>query len=82
MCYTAEGPEDLAHGEQLLRAHMAYYIGGMGTFYFESFSRAGFATEAQVVRDAWAAGNRGQAAAAVSDKMLDSVAVLGDPQQC
>ena len=82
MCYTADGPKDLAHGEQLLRAHMAYYIGGMGSFYFESVSRAGFATEAQAVRDAWSSGNREQAATAVSDRMLESVVVLGDPQQC
>ncbi len=81
-CYTADGPEDLAHGEQLLRAHMAYYIGGMGTFYFDSFSRAGFDTEAQAVRDAWSSGNREQAANAVSDRMLESVVVLGDSQQC
>ena len=81
-CYAANGPQDLAHGAQLLRAHMAYYIGGMGTFYFESFSRAGFATEAQSVRAAWSSGNREQAADAVSDRMLESVVVLGDPQQC
>ncbi len=81
-CYTADGPEDLAHGEQLLRAHMAYYIGGMGTFYFDSFSRAGFDTEAHAVRDAWSSGNREQAANAVSDRMLESVVVLGDSNQC
>ena len=82
MCYTSDSAEDLAHGEGLLRAHMAYYIGGMGTFYFESFSRAGFATEARTVRDAWSTGNRDQAAVAVSDRMLQSVTVLGDAQQC
>ncbi|MCH7738260.1 MAG: LLM class flavin-dependent oxidoreductase [Chloroflexi bacterium] len=82
MSYTADGTEDLAHGERLLKAHMAYYIGGMGTFYFESFSRAGFAAEAQAVRDAWNSRDREQAAAAVSDRMLESVAVLGDAQQC
>ncbi len=82
MCYTSNSAEDLAHGVGLLRAHMAYYIGGMGTFYFESFSRAGFATEAQAARDAWSAGNRERAAAAVSDRMLESVTVSGDAQQC
>ena len=82
MCYAASGPEDLTHGEQLLRDHMAYYIGGMGSYYFDSFSRAGFASEAQAVRDAWSAGERERAAAAVSDQMLDSVAVLGTPEQC
>ena len=54
----------------------------MGAYYFDSFSRAGFASEAQAVRDAWSAGERERAAAAVSDQMLDSVAVLGTPEQC
>ena len=82
MCYAASGTEDLAHGEQLLRDHMAYYIGGMGSYYFDSFSRAGFASEAQVVREAWSSGERQRAAAGVSDRMLESVAILGTPQQC
>jgi F420-dependent oxidoreductase-like protein len=82
MCYTSDSSEDLDHGADLLRAHIAYYIGGMGTFYFESFSRAGFATEAKAVRDAWGSKNRDQAAGAVSDRMLESVTVLGDAQQC
>jgi len=81
-CYTSESPEDLARGEQLLRAHMAYYVGGMGTFYFDSVSRAGFGTEALKIREAWASGNREQAAGAVSDKMLESIVVLGGAQQC
>ncbi len=82
MCYAASDPQDLAHGERLLRDHMVYYIGGMGSYYFDSFSRAGFASEAQAVRDAWSSGERERAAAAVSDRMLESVAVLGTPEQC
>lgn len=82
MCYTSASAEDLEHGAQLLRAHMAYYIGGMGSYYFDSFSRAGFETEATAVRDAWASRDRDQAANAVSDRMLESVVVLGDAQQC
>jgi F420-dependent oxidoreductase-like protein len=82
MCYTGDTPDDVALGEKLLKAHMAYYIGGMGTFYFESFSRAGFAEEAEKVRDAWNSRDRELAAAAVSDRMLESVCVLGDAQQC
>ena len=82
MCYTGDTPEDVALGEQLLKAHMAYYIGGMGTFYFESFSRAGFANESQKIRGAWNSRDREKAAAAVTDPMLESVAVLVDAQQC
>ena len=82
MCYTSDSAEDMEHGAQLLRAHMAYYIGGMGSYYFDSFSRAGFKAEATAVRDAWASRDREQAANAVSDRMLESVVVLGDAQQC
>ena len=82
MCYAASDSRDLAHGEKLLRDHMVYYIGGMGSYYFDSFSRAGFASEAQAVRDAWTSGDRERAATMVSDQMLESVAVLGTPEQC
>ncbi|NQW22866.1 MAG: LLM class flavin-dependent oxidoreductase [SAR202 cluster bacterium] len=82
MCYAASDSQDLSHGEQLLRAHMAYYIGGMGNYYFESFSRAGFANEAKAIQEAWGSGDRERAAGAVSDKMIESVAVLGTPEQC
>jgi F420-dependent oxidoreductase-like protein len=82
MCYAASDSHDLAHGERLLRDHMVYYIGGMGSYYFDSFSRAGFAEEAQAVRAAWSAGDRERAAAAVTGRMLESVAVLGTPEQC
>jgi len=82
MCYAAGDPQDLAIGDRLLRDHMAYYIGGMGSYYFDSFSRAGFASEAQAVQDAWGSGDRERAAAAVSDRMLESVAVIGTPEQC
>ncbi len=82
MCYAASDPVDLAQGERLLRDHMVYYIGGMGSYYFDSFSRAGFTSEAQAIREAWKSGDRERAAAAVTDRMLESVAVLGTPEQC
>ena len=81
-CYTADGPDDLAHGERLLRAHMAYYVGGMGTFYFDNVSRAGFNTKARAIKKSWESGNREQAARDISDRMLESIVVLGDAQQC
>ena len=82
MCYAASGPQDLALGEKLLRDHMAYYIGGMGSYYFDTFSRAGFGTEAKAVKDAWESRERDRAAAAISDQMIESVTVLGTPEQC
>ena len=81
-CYTADGPDDLTHGERLLRAHMAYYVGGMGKFYFDNVSRAGFNIEAKAIKKSWESGDREQAARDVSDRMLESIVVLGDAQQC
>ena len=82
ICYAADEAEDLAHGEQLVRAHMAYYIGGMGPYYFDSFCRAGFTREADAVREAWQAGDRPGAAAAISQNMVENVAVVGTAAQC
>ena len=61
---------------------MAYYVGGMGTFYFDSVSRAGFNAEAKAIKQSWESGNREQAARDVSDQMLQSIVVLGNAQQC
>ena len=61
---------------------MAYYVGGMGTFYFDSVSRCGFRAEAQAIKKAWESGNREEASQAVSDQMIESMVVLGNAQQC
>ena len=82
MCYATEDPEELAEVRKQVRAHMAYYIGGMGTYYYDLFCRSGFQAEADAVREAWAARERGQAAEAISDDLLDGIAVLGDPSTC
>jgi F420-dependent oxidoreductase-like protein len=64
-------------GEQLLRRQMAYYVGGMGTFYVEFMKRSGFEADAQRVRELWSAGDRREAIDAVSRSMLD-LCTLGD----
>ena len=82
MCYTAEDPQELADVEAQVRSHMAYYIGGMGTYYYDLFCRSGFQSEADAVREAWGARDRDRAAQAISSEMLDGIAVLGDPDTC
>ncbi|PKB80915.1 MAG: hypothetical protein BZY88_07605 [SAR202 cluster bacterium Io17-Chloro-G9] len=82
MCYTAESPQELADVEGQVRSHMAYYIGGMGTYYYDLFCRSGFQAEADAVREAWAARERERAAEAISSHMLDGIAVLGDADTC
>lgn len=46
--------------------------------YARSFERAGFADEVAAIREAHAAGDRAAALAAVSDRMVDAIDVMGD----
>jgi probable F420-dependent oxidoreductase len=47
--------------------------------YARNFERAGFGDEVAAVREAHAAGDREAALAAVSDRMVDAIDVMGDP---
>jgi F420-dependent oxidoreductase-like protein len=82
ICHVADNPEELQETKQQVRAHMAYYIGGMGQYYYNLFSRSGFQTEADAVREAWSAGDRTKATAAVSEDMLENITVIGDAASC
>jgi len=73
--------DDVAAARALARAHIAYYVGGMGTYYNNLVRRYGFVEEAARVRELWAKGDRKAAAAAVSDALLDDVAIVGTPAQ-
>ena len=70
ICYVTEDAEELAETEKRVRGHMAYYIGGMGEYYYNLFRRSGFQAEADAVREAWSAGDRGKAAATIPDETL------------
>lgn len=59
-----------ARGDSLLRQQLAYYLGGMGTFYATYFDRLGFASEAGKVREAWTRGERKRAVQAVTEGLL------------
>ena len=82
MCYVAENGEELAETEKRVRSHMAYYIGGMGRYYYDLFRRSGFQAEADAVRQAWDAGDRGKAAAIIPDELLENIAIIGDAAAC
>ncbi len=66
--------------ESLVKKHLAYYVGGMGTFYYEFMKRFGFEPEANRIKIAWQKGEREIAANNVSKDMLDRIAVLGSRQ--
>ena len=49
----------------------------MGDYYHDSLARLGFAVEADHVRDLWQAGRPKQAIRAVTDEMVDRIAICG-----
>lgn len=69
--------KDADLSKKLVQEHIAYYIGGMGTFYHKVMSRYGFQENADRILEAWKKGSKTQAILSVSDEMLDSIAILG-----
>ena len=71
---------ELAYGSA--RNLISFYIGGMGDYYHALLSRMGFAKNADAVRALYAEKKREDAAAAVSEEMLEALVIAGDPQFC
>jgi F420-dependent oxidoreductase-like protein len=71
---------DMARG--MIKPLVSFYIGGMGTYYHDMFCRFGFKDNADVVRHLYETGDRRQAAAAVSDALIDAIAICGPPAYC
>lgn len=63
--------------ELLLRQQIAYYVGGMGTFYAEMLSRLGFESDVRQIRDAWEIGDRSRSIRSVSEAVLDACTIAG-----
>ena len=72
---------DKAGIRDLAKGHIAYYVGGMGTFYYDLLVRSGYKDVADRVRQAWAAGDRKAAAKAIPDVLLDKIALAGNPDE-
>lgn len=64
------------------RAPIAFYVGRMGTYYYEMLQRHGFEKEVDDIQAAWANRDPKAAAAAVSDRMLEQTAVVGSLEKC
>jgi F420-dependent oxidoreductase-like protein len=74
--------DDLARARDRARLPLAYYIGGMGDSYHASLRRLGFEKEADRVRDLWQTGRPRDAIKAVTDQMVEAVAVCGSIEKC
>ena len=73
--------DDLERAADRLRPALALYIGGMGArglnFHFEVFARMGYEGQARAIQDAYLAGDKKSAIAAVPTRMVEDVALIG-----
>jgi len=69
--------------KNLVRNHIAFYVGGAGTYYNNLVRRYGFVEEANKMKELWVEKrDREGAAGVVSETMLDSLAIVGnDPKK-
>ena len=73
---------DVSRGRDLARMPLAYYIGGMGEYYHAMLQRLGFAAHADAIKKLWQAGRRRDATNAVTDEMVDAIAICGPIECC
>ncbi|MFB6142045.1 MAG: TIGR04024 family LLM class F420-dependent oxidoreductase [Halorientalis sp.] len=73
--------EDRDRARDLVRQHICFYVGGMGTYYRDSLARQGHEETAHAIHDAWAEGDREAAMAALDADLLDELAVAGTPEE-
>jgi alkanesulfonate monooxygenase SsuD/methylene tetrahydromethanopterin reductase-like flavin-dependent oxidoreductase (luciferase family) len=64
------------------RGMISFYIGGMGDYYHALLCRMGFQENADLVQSLYADKKRDEAAAAVSDEMLEALVIAGDSDFC
>jgi F420-dependent oxidoreductase-like protein len=74
--------DDVAMARSLVKPGVSFYIGGMGRYYYETFCRFGFKDNADEVRDLYNSGKRREASAAVSDELIDAIAICGPLAHC
>ena len=71
--------DDAERARRLAAQHLAFYVGGMGTFYRDALVRQGHGELAETVYDAWQEGDRGEAVAAIHP-LLDDLSAAGSPE--
>ena len=78
---TVQIADDLDKARRPVRENLALYIGGMGArdknFYNDYAKRLGYEDAAVEIQDHFLAGRRAEAMAAVPDKLIDEVALVG-----
>ncbi|WP_254525897.1 LLM class flavin-dependent oxidoreductase [Natrinema caseinilyticum] len=71
--------EDGERARDRCRETIAFYVGAMGEFHYDAVAEHGFRETADRIRDRWAAGETEAAREAVTDELLDEIAIAGRP---
>jgi coenzyme F420-dependent oxidoreductase len=74
--------EDRERARRLVKQHICFYVGGMGTFYRDALARQGYEDLAYDIADEWDGGDREAIVADFPDDLLDELAVAGTPEEC
>ena len=69
--------KDEDHARDVIKEYIAYYVGGMGTFYHQAMIRYGFGEEADKIVDAWGRGDKSGAIESVTQQMVESLSICG-----
>jgi F420-dependent oxidoreductase-like protein len=73
--------DDLERARLPIKQHLALYVGGMGArsknFYNDYAKRLGYEAEATRIQEAFLAGRKAEAVAAVPDALVDEIALVG-----
>ncbi|WP_121743220.1 TIGR04024 family LLM class F420-dependent oxidoreductase [Natronorubrum halophilum] len=73
--------DDGKRARELVRHHIAFYLGAMGVVYRDHLARQGYEAEAEEIARFWNDGQQDAAMAVISDDLLDSLGVAGTPEQ-
>ncbi|GAB3685609.1 TIGR04024 family LLM class F420-dependent oxidoreductase [Salinarchaeum chitinilyticum] len=69
--------EDAERARELVSEHLAFYVGGMGTYYRDALARQGHEEVAMEIAAEWANGNRDRATELVSEELLSEMTAAG-----
>ncbi|MFQ5761629.1 MAG: LLM class flavin-dependent oxidoreductase [Candidatus Bathyarchaeia archaeon] len=73
--------EDEARAKNNMRSVIAFYVGFFPR-YRKLLATIGFERNANMIGEAWKAGDKDGAAKLVSDRIIDTIAVAGTPEHC
>lgn len=80
--YVTHSPEELEKAKQAAKSEIAFYVNRMGVFYYQMLERNGYEAEVAAIKKAFAEKDEAGTVAAVSDAMMDSIAVVGPLDAC